>query len=206
MGKLTVTTFVSLDGVMQAPGGANEDPSSDFTLGGWVVPHFDEQMLAFMNATFQRAEAFLLGRRTYEIFAGYWPKANEADDPIARALNGLPKHVATTTGIALSWQHAQRIDGDVPAAVRRLKASYPGELQVHGSCGLIQTLWAHDLIDELAILQFPAVLGSGHRLFGPGARPMAMKLLQSTHTAAGLLISTYRRDGALRTGQVEPLP
>lgn len=206
MGKLTVTTFVSLDGVMQAPGGPMEDPSGDFPHGGWVVPHFDEPTGIFMCETFARAEAFLLGRRTYDIFAGYWPKVTEPDDPVATALNRLPKHVATTTLRDVAWSGSRLIEGDVPTAIRRLKDQYAGELQVHGSCGLLQTLWQHDLIDEIAVLQFPAVLGSGRRLFGPGARPMAMRLLKSQTTPAGTVISTYARDGALRVGAIEPRP
>lgn len=206
MGKLTVTTFVSLDGVMQAPGGPTEDPSDGFAHGGWGVPHFDEPTGAFMCEVFRRAEAFLLGRRTYEIFAGYWPKVTEPADPVGGALNRLPKHVATTTLRDLSWQGSQLMAGDVPTAIRRLKDQYSGELQVHGSCGLLQTLWQHDLIDEIAILQFPSVLGGGRRLFGPGTRPMAMQLVTSQATPSGIVISTYRRDGELRLGAIEPLP
>ncbi len=205
MGKLTVTTFVSLDGVMQAPGGPTEDPSDGFTHGGWGIPHFDEPTGAVMCEIFSRAEAFLLGRRTYEIFAGYWPKVTAPDDPVATALNRLPKHVATTTLRTLTWPGASLLGSDVPAAVRRLKAQCTGELQVHGSCGLLQTLWQHDLIDELTLLQFPAVLGSGRRLFGPGARPLGMKLLHTAASSSGIVISAYRRDGELRLGAVPPL-
>ncbi|HNN98334.1 dihydrofolate reductase family protein [Haliangium sp. UPWRP_2] len=204
MGKLTVTTFVSLDGVMQAPGGPTEDPIDGFPHGGWGVPHFDQSTGMFMGGVFARAEAFLLGRRTYDIFASYWPKVTEPGNPVADALNRLPKHVASTRLRELSWQGSSLLDGDVPTAIRRLKEKYSGELQVHGSCGLLQTLWQHDLIDEIAILQFPTVLGTGRRLFGPGTRPLGMRLLKSESTPSGIVCSTYARDGALRLGAIEP--
>lgn len=206
MGKLTVTLFVSLDGVTQSPGAPSEDPGDGFGHGGWVVPHVDDGMFGFICETYGRASAFLLGRRTYEIFASYWPKVTDASDPVARALNQLPKHVVSTRQPVLSWAGSQLVQGELPGAIRQLKASYDGELQVHGSGGLVQTLLQHDLIDELSLLQFPVVLGSGRRLFGPGTQPAAMKLMQSRSTEKGLVISTYRRDGALRTGAIEPNP
>src|SRR3712207_877477 len=163
--KLTVTTFQTLDGVMQAPGGPEEDPSGGFEHGGWLVPHADAEMGAFMDETFRPAEAFLLGRFTYETFAAHWPKVDAADDPVATKLNALPKYVASRTlrDEDLTWQGSSLLGGDVPAAVAELKARPGGELQVHGSAGLVQTLLHHELVDELRVLTFPVVLGADRK-------------------------------------------
>lgn len=197
MAELTITTFLSLDGVMQAPGGPEEDPSEGFPHGGWLVPHADEGMIAFMNGVFARASAFLLGRRTYEIFAAHWPRVG--DDPIANPLNALPKHVASRTLEQVTWKHSSLVR-DVVGEVAALKQRYPGELQVHGSAGLAQTLIEHDLIDEYRLLIFPVVVGQGKRLFGPGAMPRNLSLVSATTTAKGSVIATYRRGGGLVTG------
>lgn len=191
--KLTVTTFQTLDGVMQAPGGPEEDPSSGFEHGGWVFPHVDEEFGAFMDETFRPAEAFLLGRFTYETFAGHWPKVDEPDDPVATKLNALPKYVASRTlrQEDLTWNGSTLLGDDVPAAVAELKARPGGELQVHGSAGLIQTLLRHELIDELRLLTFPVVLGQGKRLFADGAVPAALRLTQTRITSAGVVIGVY---------------
>jgi dihydrofolate reductase len=191
--KLTVTTFQTLDGVMQAPGGPEEDPRGGFEHGGWLVPHADAEMGEFMDETFAPAEAFLLGRFTYETFAAHWPRVDAPDDPIATKLNALPKHVASRTlrDGDLTWAGSSLLGDDVPARVAELKARPGGELQVHGSAGLIQTLLQHDLVDELRLLTFPVVLGAGKRLFGEGTVPAAMRLSDTRTTSAGTVISVY---------------
>jgi len=195
--KLTVTTFQTLDGVMQAPGGPEEDPSGRFEHGGWLVPHADAEMGAFMDETFAAAEAFLLGRFTYETFAAYWPKVDAPGDTVARQLNALPKHVASRTlrEEDLDWAGASLLGDDVPAEVARLKARPGGELQVHGSAGLVQALLRHELVDELRLLTFPVVLGAGKRLFGEGAVPAAVRLAESRTTSAGTVIGVYAFQG-----------
>jgi dihydrofolate reductase len=201
MAKLTITTFLTLDGVMQAPGGPDEDTSGGFRHGGWVVPHFDDELGAFMDEVFGRVDAFLLGRGTYDIFASHWPHVTDASDPIASRLNALPKYVATTTRTPaqLTWKGSTPVRDVVPA-VAELKPRYDRELQVHGSPGLAQTLIAHDLVDEYNLILFPVVVGSGKRLFGAGAVPGGLELLRSRTTGAGVVITTYARAGALQTG------
>ena len=194
MGTLTVTTFVTLDGVMQAPGGPPEDTSGGFTHGGWLVPYFDEDAGKFMTEVFDRADAFLLGRGTYQLFARHWPRVTDPKDPIATRLNALPKHVATRTLGKLDWNNSTAVR-DVVREVRELKTRYPRELQVHGSAGLLQTLLAEELIDALNLLVFPVVLGTGKRLFGEGARPAAMVNTGTRTTSTGTVITAYRRGG-----------
>ena len=195
--KLTVTTFQTLDGVMQAPGGPQEDPSDGFEHGGWLVPHADPEMGAFMDETFEPAAAFLLGRFTYETFAGHWPKVDASGDTVATKLNTLPKHVASRTlrEEDLDWAGSSLLGDDVPARVAELKARPGGELQVHGSAGLVQTLLRHELVDELRVLTFPVVLGTGKRLFGEGAVPAAVRLTESHTTSAGTVIAVYAFEG-----------
>lgn len=200
MAKLTVTAFVSLDGVMQAPGGPSEDPSGGFEHGGWLVPHFDEDVGGFMMDVFSRVDAFLLGRRTYQIFAAHWPRVTDPNDPIATALNELPKHVASKTLESVDWKGAAVIPGDVVEAIAELKKLYPRELQVHGSASLIRTLAAHDLVDEYNVLQFPVILGRGKRLFEQGAAPLRMTLSGATPSRNGVVMCTYRRVGELTYG------
>lgn len=206
MGKLTMTTFLTLDGVMQAPGGPTEDPSDGFGFGGWLVPYADEEMFRKMTTVFDQADAFLLGRRTYEIFANHWPRVTDPADPVASRLNGLPKHVASTTLRTVRWAHSSLLGPDVPVEIRALKERYPRELQVHGSCGLAQTLLAHDLVDELHLLVFPVVLGAGRRLFGPGVVPAALGLRASHVTGSGVVISHYERRGKPTFGSFELAP
>jgi dihydrofolate reductase len=202
MRKLVVTTFVSMDGVMQAPGGPDEDTSGGFRYGGWQVPHFDEATGAQIVEWFERAEDFLLGRTTYEIFESWWPKAPQEGDPIATALNQKTKHVASRTLTSVDWNGTARLlEGDVPAAVQKLKEQDGGELQVHGSAGLIQTLLRENLVDELRLMVFPVVIGEGKRLFDDGAVPSAWRLTSSSTTPAGTLIATYERVGDLPTGE-----
>lgn len=199
MAELTMTTFISLDGVMQAPGGPTEDPSDGFLHGGWTFPYADEEMGATMLEIFSKASAFLLGRRTYDIFASWWPKVTNPDDIVATKLNSLPKFVASRTQSFFPWKGSSLLQ-NVESGARNLKKQYTGEVQVHGSCGLAQTLIAADLIDEYRILTFPVLLGSGRRLFGSGTIPMALKLVNSHSTSKGIVISVYRRAGSLKTG------
>lgn len=199
MAELTLTTFLSLDGVMQAPGAPNEDTSGGFAHGGWVFPLADADMGKTMVEIFSRADAFLLGRVTYDIFAAYWPRVTDPADAIAARLNALPKFVASHARVKLDWQPAKFLRDPVHE-IPALKAAFPREVQVHGSCGLAQTLIQHDLIDEYRLLTFPVVLGGGKRLFGAGAMPAAFQLTRCTTTASGVVISVYRRAGALKTG------
>ncbi len=202
MGKLTIAAFVSIDGVMQAPGGPEEDTSGGFAHGGWLVPHADEGMGAAIMDIFPRASAFLLGRGTYDIFAASWPKVTDENDPVAVKLNGLPKHVASRSRTSFDWNNSTHI-ADVVRDIPALKARYDGELQVHGSPGLLQTLIEHDLIDEYNLFIFPVVLGAGKRLFGSGTIPGTMKLVKSTVTESGNIIATYHRAGPLTTGEFD---
>jgi len=195
MRKLIVNTFMSLDGVMQAPGGPEEDPTGGFAHGGWAVNHFDDEMQARM-ATSAPYE-LLLGRGTYDIFAAHWPYA---EGPVADHLNGTRKHVASTTLERVGWSNSTLIDGDVVEYVAARKNEDGPELQVHGSAGLIQTLLEHDLIDELRVWIFPVVLGGGKRLFGGGAIPAELRLLDSTVTSTGVTINVYARAGELEPG------
>ena len=199
MSKLTMTTFLTLDGVMQAPGGPPEDPSGGFSHGGWLVPHFDEDLGKFMVGVFERADAFLLGRTTYQIFASHWPRVTDPADLIASKLNTLPKHVASRTLTRVDWRNSSLV-ADVPSAVRALKARYRAELQVHGSAGLAQTLLEHELVDEFHLLVFPLVLGTGKRLFASGTVPAAMKLLETRTTKSGVIIASYARTGKPTVG------
>src|SRR5919198_4231336 len=198
MRKLAVNTFVSLDGVMQAPGGPEEDPTGGFTHGGWAVNYFDDEMMG------QVAEAdpyeLLLGRGTYEIFAAHWPYA---EGPIADRLNGIRKHVASTTLERLEWTNSTLIPGDVAEYVAALKREDGPEIQVHGSPGLIQTLLEHDLIDVYRLWTFPVVIGAGKRFFGAGAIPVALRLVDSAVTHTGVTISTYERAGEITPGSME---
>jgi len=203
MRKLVVTTFVTLDGVMQAPGGPGEDPSGGFAYEGWLVPFFDEAMGAQMSEWFAGAEDFLVGRGTYELFYASWPKMI-SDDPVSQGLNFKIKHVASRSLESVEWETARLIEDDVPDAVRTLKAADGGELQVHGSAGLVQTLLAEDLVDELRLVVFPVVLGHGKRLFGAGAIPRTWRLTSQSATPGGALLLSYELVGDVETGSVGP--
>ena len=194
MAKLTMTTFVTLDGVMQAPGAPQEDPSGGFGHGGWLVPYADPVGFGFVTEVFERAEAFLLGRGTYQIFTGHWPKVTDPADPIATKLNQLPKHVVSKTLNEASWQNSS-IVRDVTTSVSELKRRYGKELQVHGSAGLAQTLLRLQLVDELNLLVHPIALGQGKRLFEAGMTPSAFKLLESRTTPTGVTIQRYTLAG-----------
>jgi dihydrofolate reductase len=195
---LAVNTFMSLDGVMQAPGGPDEDPTGGFELGGWGASYFDDEMLG------QVAESapyeLLLGRGTYEIFAAHWPYD---EGPIADQLNSTRKHVASTTLDRLDWNNSTLIRGDVADYVRKLKSQDGPEIQVHGSPGLIQTLLEHDLIDEYRLWIFPVVIGTGKRFFGDGTIPAGLKLVDSKVSKTGVTINTYQRAGDVRRGSFE---
>ncbi|MFC0600876.1 dihydrofolate reductase family protein [Streptomyces palmae] len=203
MAKLAISTFLSLDGVMQAPGGPNEDTSGGFPYGGWTVPYADEDMGRIVTGWFERASGFVLGRRTYEIFAGHWPKVTDEGNPIAGGLNNLPKYVASTTLDQVGWNNSTLLRGDVSAAVRRLKEETEGELQIHGSGALARSLMGEDLIDEFRLMVYPVVLGQGVRLFADGAMPTAMKLVDSRTTGAGVAVHTYRLAGRPTFGSFE---
>jgi dihydrofolate reductase len=198
--RLTVATFLTLDGVMQAPGGPEEDPSEGFEHGGWSFPYADEDFGRLVARWFSQADAFLLGRRTYEIFAAFWPLVTEEADPVASRLNTLPKYVASRTLETVSWQGAELLRGDVPGLVTQLKERPGRELQVHGSGDLLQTLMAHDLVDEYRLFVYPVVLGSGRRLFAEGALPRSLKLVDATTTSTGVVVATYERGGPVATG------
>lgn len=203
MRKLVVGTFLTLDGVMQAPGGPDEDRDGGFQHGGWLVPYFDEKFLGIMSAWTLRAGAFLLGRKTYEIFAASWPKSTDPEDEIALALNSRPKFVATRTLDKLTWNNSQLLKGDVAEQVATLKKEQGGEIQVHGSGDLLQTLLKHDLVDTLRIWQFPVLIGTGKRLFGKGTIPQAFRLADTQQTATGAVLHVYERAGGLKYGEVE---
>jgi dihydrofolate reductase len=194
--KLTVTTFSTLDGVMQGAGGPDEDRSNGFAFGGWLVPFADEDFGRLITEIFRRADEFLLGRTTYDAMYGFWPQITDPDDPVANGLNTLPKHVATSRPDTLEWQNSHPIVGDVVEAVGQLKERPGRELQVHGSHGLLQTLLAAGLVDEFIVWIFPLVLGQGKRLFGEGTVPTTMQLTSTDVTPAGVIVASYQPKGA----------
>jgi dihydrofolate reductase len=207
--KLTVQTFLSLDGVMQAPGGPEEDSSGGFVHGGWQAPFDDPAVGEFVTELNTHASAFLLGRRTFDIFRGYWPDQTDPDNPIATAINSLPKYVVSRSmgeGDA-TWrgEHpdtARLVTGDVVAAVQALKDEPGDELQVWGSGDLLQTLLQHELVDRFRLLTYPLLLGPGRRLFEDGVRPATMRPVDLTVTDQGIVIGTYEPAGPVRTGEV----
>jgi dihydrofolate reductase len=202
--KLTVTTFLSVDGVMQGPGGPDEDRSGGFDRGGWLVPHFDEATGEFITEVFDKADAFLLGRRTYEIFASYWPKVTDPEDPVAGGLNTLPKYVVSTTLSSADWHNSTIVNGDVPAEVRRLKEAPGRELQVHGSGVLVRSLLENDLVDELRLLVFPVIVGAGRRLFPDAGMATGLHIVDSRTTGSGVAIQVYQPTGRPEFGTVPP--
>jgi dihydrofolate reductase len=198
MRTLAANTFISLDGVMQAPGGPHEDPTGGFTKGGWTVNYFDEEMMDRISGA--GPYELLLGRGTYEIFAAHWPYD---EGPIADHLNSTRKHVASTTLDRVEWNNSTLISGDVAEYVEALKREDGPEIQVHGSPGLIQTLLEHDLIDEFRMWIFPAALGTGKRLFGDGTIPVALRLVDSSVSKTGVTINTYARAGEIEIGEMD---
>lgn len=197
MRKLVVLTFLSLDGVMQAPGGKGEDPSGGFDLEGWTVPFFDDAGGEAMDKQMSHPFDLLLGRTTYDIFANYWPKQT---GQTAERLNKATKYVVTSKPIDVEWKKTVTITGDVAAEIKKLKAGDGPMLQVYGSSQLIQALLANDLVDELWLKTYPVTLGKGKRLFREGTRPAAFKLFESTVTPSGVIIASYRRNGDVQLG------
>ena len=196
--KLTTITNVSVDGVMQGLGGPDEDRRGGFERGGWALPLFDDEAETFVNQVYQRADAFLFGRRTYEIFAGYWGVMADSVNPIAAALNTRPKYVASTTLKEPRWADTTVLSGDVAAAIGELKAKSAGELQVHGSGNLIRWLFDNQLVDEITLLTYPVVVGQGTRLFPATGPDTALELVESRATPSGVTIQVYRPTGRPR--------
>ncbi|WP_217143208.1 dihydrofolate reductase family protein [Streptomyces sp. AC627_RSS907] len=203
MGKLVLTAMLTLDGVHQAPGGPGEDTRDGFGQGGWTVPYADEDFGRFVGEVFGRVGAFLLGRRTYEIFASYWPKITDPDDPVASRLNGLPKYVASATLTDPGWAGTTVLHGDLAEEVTALKERTDGELQVHGSGALARSLLALGLVDTVHLSAFPVVLGAGRRLFAEGALPTAFRHTGGRVTAAGVSIQSYDLAGRPEYGTFE---
>ncbi|MEU1400941.1 dihydrofolate reductase family protein [Streptomyces sp. NPDC005728] len=191
MGKLVSTVFVTLDGVHQAPGGPEEDPSGGFDQGGWSFPYGDDDFGRFVTEVFDGVGAFLLGRRTYEIFASHWPKVTDPADPIASRLNALPKYVVSATLRAPDWSGTTVVSGDLAKEVAALKERTDGELQVHGSAALVRSLLDLRLIDTLHLLTVPVVLGAGRRLFAEGAVPTRFRHTGGRVTGSGVSIQSY---------------
>jgi dihydrofolate reductase len=198
MRKIIASTFVSLDGVMQAPGGPEEDPTGGFTQGGWSFTYWDDAMNRIMGESMSRPFDLLLGRKTYEIFAAHWPYAGE--NPITDVFNKATKYVASHTLDKLDWVNSKLIAGDVAKGVGRLKTGDGPDLQIHGSSVLLQTLTGAQLIDEYRLWIFPLVLGSGKRLFEKGAAPQGLSLVDTKSSSTGVLINTYRPAGAVKLG------
>jgi dihydrofolate reductase len=198
MRKLIVNTFLTLDGVMQAPGGPEEDPTGGFTQGGWSVGYWDDMMGQIMGTYMSKPFDLLLGRKTYEIFAAHWPYAER--EPGADVLNNAQKYVVSNTLDTLTWNNSTLVTGDVVEEIRKLKTQDEPEIQVHGSSNLIQILLKNDLIDEYRLWIFPVVVDSGKRLFGEGTIPAGFKLVDSKTSTTGVLITTYIRDGEIKKG------
>ena len=201
--QLTVTAFLSVDGVHQGPGGPDEDRRGGFDRGGWVVPHFDEATGQFIDEVFGQVDAFLLGRRTYDIFAASWPNATDPDDMVAKRLNTLPKYVASTTLQDPKWANTTVLEGDLAAAVRELKQREGRELQVHGSGALVRFLLGNDLVDRLNLLVFPVIVGAGRRLLPDEGIATGLALAGSRTTPSGVTISVYRPTGRPEFGVAE---
>ena len=202
MRKLIVLSFITLDGVMQAPGGPEEDPTGGFKHEGWVAGYSDDFLLKVMIKQTSKPFDLLLGRKTYEIFAAYWPYVNAHKNPFAAKLNNAKKYVASKTLTKLDWSNSELIDGDVTKGIKRIKEQDGPEIQVHGSGNLIQTLLKHDLVDKLWLKIFPVTLGVGKRLFAEGAIPAGFKLLESGISSSGVIIASYERADEVKTGSL----
>ncbi|MDE1854055.1 MAG: dihydrofolate reductase [Thaumarchaeota archaeon] len=205
MRKLAVLTFLTLDGVMQAPGGPEEDPSGGFKHGGWVAGYWDDFLGNVMAEQMKAPFDLLLGRKTYELFAAYWPRMGD-EVPGAKELNGARKFVVTTTLEKLDWANSVRVSGDVAQEVRSLKDQVGPELQVHGSSMLIQTLLKNDLVDEFRLKVFPITLGTGKRLFAEGSIPAGFELTDCRASPKGVVAATYVRAGEVKTGSFAAEP
>ena len=199
MRRLVAAAFVSLDGVMQAPGGPEEDPTEDFALGGWTAPFWDEETTPF-DDVFSQSYDLLLGRKTYDIFAGYWPRPPNDQTPIGEAFNRVTKYVVTSSPDTLQWANSVAIGGDVIGRIRTLKEGDGPMLLTQGSSVLLHALLAHDLIDELRLMIFPVVLGTGKRWFGAGSHPSAFALERRHTSRTGVVTGVYRRNGDIQTG------
>lgn len=203
MRRIIVATFISLDGIMQAPGGPQEDPTGGFSFGGWTAPHFDEALGASLGEIFGRPFDLLLGRRTYDIFAAHWPYVTDPNDPIAGVFNRVTKYVASRSTPELAWRNSRHLGGDTVGALQAIKAGDGPDLLVQGSSELLQTLWKHRLVDELSVLIFPVLLGRGKRLFGDGTAPSGLRLVKSRSFPAGVIVANYAPDGVVRTGDFQ---
>jgi len=199
MRKIVVLSFISLDGVMQAPGGEEEDTSGGFKYGGWTVPFSDEASGEIMTEQMSMPFDLLLGRKTYEIFAGYWPK-QDPDGPVTTPFNKATKYVVSNSSPALTWEKSELIDGDIVPKLKELKQQDGSMLQVHGSGNMIQTLLKEDLVDELWLKIYPVTLGSGKRLFAEGTMPASFELTESKTTPLGVIFANYKRAGEVKTG------
>jgi len=202
MRQITSATFISLDGVVQAPGGPAEDPTGGFTFGGWTATYWDDVMGKAMGENFAKPFDLLLGRKTYEIFAGHWPH-QQADDPVRKVFDAATKYVATRTLKHFDWVNTKSLGNDVVASLKAIKAGAGPDLLIQGSSDLVQTLLAQDLIDQISLWIFPVTLGKGKRFFGKGTLPGAFKLTQSLASTTGVVIATYKRDGAVKIGDFQ---
>ncbi|MGI5270214.1 dihydrofolate reductase family protein [Nonomuraea sp. CA-218870] len=200
-GKLVVSAFVSLDGVMQAPGGPGEDDDNGFKQGGWLAPHVDEAFGQIMGAQLDQASGMLLGRRSYDILSAYWPHVSDEDG--GERINGMPKYVATRSPMTATWNNTEVLTGEAAQTVAELKRRTDGEIMTQGSTDLIRALQRAELVDEYRLLVFPVVLGEGKRLFAEGTMPAGLKLTGSTATEAGVVYLTYAWTGAPAYGSVE---
>jgi dihydrofolate reductase len=200
MRKIIILSFMTMDGVMQAPGGPTEDTSGDFNYGGWTVPYFDESLGNVMNEQMSRPFDLLLDRTTYDIFASYWPNHNDVNDPVASGINKAKKYVASHATLKFDWENSIQLARDVVGEIKKLKSQDGPELQVHGSGNLIQTLLQHDLVDEFWLKIYPVTLGSGKRFIAEGTIPVAFRLTKSSVTPSGVIVADYKRAGEITTG------
>jgi dihydrofolate reductase len=202
MRKLIVLSFITLDNVMQAPGGPEEDPTGGFEHGGWLFGYSDDFLLNVMIKQMSKPFDLLLGRRTYEIFAAYWPHVKADKEPFAAKFNNAKKYVVSKTLTKLDWNNSELINGDVPEGIKRIKEQDGPEIQVHGSSNLVQTLLKYDLVDELWLKIFPVTLSTGKRLFAEGTIPAGFKLLESRISPSGVIIANYERAGEIKVGSL----
>jgi dihydrofolate reductase len=200
--RLTVTSYLTLDGVMQSNGKPEPGLNDGFEQGGWQVPYFSDDAARLAAGWIAAADAFLLGRRTYELFAGHWPQVTDPDDPFATRLNSLPKYVVSTTLDHVAWNNSTLVNGDVAGEIAGLKRLPGNELQVHGSGTLVRTLMEHELVDEYRLLIHPVVLGSGKRLFADGTTPAALELIDTKTTSRGVVVHVYQPAGKPVYGSV----
>jgi dihydrofolate reductase len=200
MRKTIVLSFITLDNVMQAPGGPEEDPTGGFEHGGWLFGYSDDFLLNVMIKQMSNPFDLLLGRKTYEIFAAYWPYMNADQNPFAAKLNNAKKYVASKTLTKLDWNNSELINGDVPEGIKRIKEQDGPEIQVHGSSNLVQTLLKYDLVEELWLKIFPITLSTGKRLFAEGTVPAGFKLLESGISPSGVIVANYERAGEVKIG------